>query len=112
MLEEAFLFIERTGQRYYLAELHRLKGELLLGHDRANASAAEQSFHSALEISRRQRAKSWELRASTSLALLLRDSNRREEARALLGEIYRSFTEGFDTADLIEARTLLEELNA
>jgi class 3 adenylate cyclase/tetratricopeptide (TPR) repeat protein len=112
VLEEAFLFIERTGQRYYLAELHRLKGELLLGHDRANASAAEQSFHSALEISRRQRAKSWELRASTSLALLLRDSNRREEARALLGEIYRSFTEGFDTADLIEARTLLEELNA
>ncbi|MGB9463273.1 MAG: hypothetical protein WCA94_20495, partial [Candidatus Acidiferrum sp.] len=112
VLEEAFLFVERTGQRYYQAELHRLKGELLLGHDIANAAAAEQSFHSALDISREQRAKSWELRASNSLARLLRDSNRREEARSLLGEIYGSFTEGFDTADLRDARTLLEELNA
>jgi class 3 adenylate cyclase len=111
-LEEAFLFIERTGQRYYHAELHRLKGELLLRHDMANAAAAEQSFHSALDISRAQRAKSWELRASNSLARLLRDSNRREEARSLLGEIYGSFTEGFDTADLKDARTLLQELNA
>ena len=111
-LEEAFLFIERTGQRYYQAELHRLKGELLLGHDLANAAAAEQSFQSALDISRRQRAKSWELRASNSLARLLRDSNRREEARSLLDEIYGSFTEGFDTADLKDARTLLDELNA
>ena len=106
-LEEAFLFIERTGQRYYQAELHRLKGELLLGHDLANAAAAEQSFQSALDISRRQRAKSWELRASNSLARLLRDSNRREEARSLLDEIYGSFTEGFDTADLKDARRSL-----
>ncbi len=111
-LEEAFLFTDRTGQQYYQAELHRLKGELLIGHDIANAPAAEQSFHSALDISRKQRAKSWELRASNSLARLLRDSNRREEARSLLGEIYGSFTEGFDTADLKDARTLLEELNA
>ena len=110
-LKEAFLFTDRTGQQYYLAELHRLKGELLLGHDRANASAAEQSFHSALEISRRQRAKSWELRASTSLARLLRDLNRREEARPLLAEVYESFTEGFDTADFKDAKALLAELN-
>lgn len=84
VLEEAWLFVERTGQRFYQAELHRLKGELLLAHDRANAAAAEQSFHSALDISREQRAKSWELRASNSLARLLRDSDRREEARSLM----------------------------
>ena len=69
-------------------------------------------FTSALDIARKQRAKSWELRASNSLARLLRDSNRREEARSMLDEIYRSFTEGFDTADLKDARTLLDELNA
>ncbi len=111
-LEEAFLFTERTGQQYYQAELHRLKGELLLGHDKANAAAAEQSFHSALDISRKQRAKSWELRASTSLARLLQDLNRREEARPLLAEVYGSFTEGFDTADLRDAKALLQELDA
>ena len=111
-LEEAFLFIDRTGQRYYQAELHRLKGELLLGHDASNAAAAEHSFHSALDISRKQRAKSWELRASTSLARLLRDLNRGEEARPLLAEVYGSFTEGFETADLRDAKALLQELSA
>ncbi len=111
-IDEAFLFTDRTGQQYYQAELHRLKGELLLGHDAANAAAAEQSFHTALDISRMQRAKSWELRASTSLARMLQDLNRREEARPLLAEIYGSFTEGFDTADLRDARALLQELNA
>jgi tetratricopeptide (TPR) repeat protein len=111
-LEEAFLFVERTGQRYYQAELHRLKGELLLGHGIANAAAAEQSFRTALDISREQRAKSWELRTSNSLARLLRDSSRRDEARSLLAEVYGWFTEGFETADLRDARTLLAELNA
>jgi class 3 adenylate cyclase len=111
-LEEAFLFTDRTGQRYYQAELQRLKGELLLGRDATNAAAAEQAFHSALDIARKQRAKSWELRASSSLARLLRDLNHREEARPLLAEIYESFTEGFDTADLRDARALLQELNA
>ena len=111
-IDEAFLFTDRTGQQYYQAELHRLKGELLLGHDAANAAAAEQSFHTALDISRMQRAKSWELRASTSLARMLQDLNRREEARPLLAEIYGSFTEGFETADLRDAKALLQELNA
>ena len=111
-LEEAFLFIDRTGQRYYEAELHRLKGEMLLGHDASNAAAAEHSFHSSLDVSRKQRAKSWELRASTSLARLLRDLNRREEARPLLAEVYASFTEGFDTADLRDAKAILQELSA
>ena len=111
-LEEAFLFTDRTGQRYYLAELHRLKGELLSGRDGSNAAAAEQSFHSAIDISRKQGAKSWELRASISLARLLRDLNRREEARPLLTEVYGWFTEGLDTADLRDAKVLLQELNA
>jgi class 3 adenylate cyclase len=111
-LKEAFLFIDRTGQRYYEAELHRLKGELLLGHDASNAAAAEHSFHSALDVSRKQRAKSWELRASTSLARLLRDLNRGEEARPLLAEVYGSFTEGFETADLRDAKALLQQLSA
>jgi class 3 adenylate cyclase/tetratricopeptide (TPR) repeat protein len=111
-LADAVNFVGRTGQKYYQAELHRLKGELLLGRDKANASAAEQSFHMALDISRQQRAKSWELRASYSLARLLRDSSRRNEARVLLAEVYASFTEGFDTADLKDARSLLEQLNA
>jgi class 3 adenylate cyclase/tetratricopeptide (TPR) repeat protein len=111
-LKDALVFTERTGQRYYQAELHRLRGELLLSHDASNAAAAEQSFHAAIDISRKQRAKSWELRASTSLARLLRDVNRREEARPLLAEVYGSFTEGFDTADLREAKALLQELNA
>jgi class 3 adenylate cyclase/tetratricopeptide (TPR) repeat protein len=111
-LAEAINFVERTGQRYYEAELHRLIGELLLGRDKANAAAAEESFHTALDISRQQRAKSWELRTSNSLARLLRDSSRGAEARALLAEIYAWFTEGFDTADLKDARALLEELNA
>jgi class 3 adenylate cyclase len=109
-LEEAFLFTDRTGQQYYQAELHRLKGELLLGHDAANAAAAEQSFRTALDISREQRAKSWELRATTSLARLLRDTNRRDEARTMLSDIYGWFTEGFDTPDLKDAKALLQEL--
>ena len=111
-LEEAFLFVARTGQRYYHAELHRLKGELLLGHGIANAAAAEQSFRTALDISREQRAKSWESRTGNSLARLLRDSSRRDEARSLLAEVHGAFTEGFETADLRDARTLLAELNA
>jgi tetratricopeptide (TPR) repeat protein len=110
-LEEALPFTERTGQRYYQAELHRLKGELLLGHDTANAAAAEQSFHTALEISREQRAKSWELRATTSLAHLLAKQGKLDEARTMLAEIYNWFTEGFDTPDLKDAKALLDELN-
>jgi predicted ATPase len=73
---------------------------------------AEQSFRTAIEIARRQKAKSWELRATTSLARLLRDTNRRDEARAMLSEIYNWFTEGFDTADLKDAKALLDDLSA
>jgi len=91
--------------------VHRLKRELILAQDASNAALAEQSFRTAIEIARTQHAKSWELRATTSLARLLRDTRRRDEARAMPAEIYKWFTEGFDTADLIDAEALLNVLN-
>ena len=92
--------------------MHRLKGELLLAQDASNAAQAEQSFRTAIEISRKQNAKSWELRATTSLARLLGQQGKRDEARAMLADIYNWFTEGFDTADLKDAKALLDELGA
>ena len=108
-IDEGFQFIERTGQRYYEGELHRLRGELLLAQNSSNAQA-EECFRTAIDVARRQHAKSWELRVTTSLARLLRDTNRRDEARAMLAEVYNWFTEGFDTQDLKDARALLDEL--
>jgi predicted ATPase len=90
--------------------MHRLKGELLLKQNDANAAEAQRCFETAIEIARRQSAKSLELRATTSLARLLATQGRRDEARAMLADIYNWFTEGFDTADLIDAKALLEEL--
>jgi predicted ATPase len=89
-----------------------LKGELLLAQDASNAAQAEESFRTAIDISRKQKAKSWELRATTSLARLLAKTDRRDEARAMLAEIYGWFTEGFDTADLKDAKALLDELRS
>ena len=77
-----------------------------------NEHEAEGCFRTAIEISRRQKAKSWELRATTSLARLLAKQDRRDEARAMLADIYNWFTEGFDTADLKDAKALLEGLGA
>jgi predicted ATPase len=79
--------------------------------DSGNLQEAAESFRGAIEVSRRQSAKSWELRATTSLARLLRDRDRRDEARTMLAAIYSWFTEGFDTADLKDAKDLLDELN-
>jgi predicted ATPase len=90
------------------AELHRLRGEALLGA--GTASKAETAMQQAIGIARRQNAKSWELRGATSLARLRHQQGRREEAVALLAPILGWFTEGFDTADLKEAKVLLEEL--
>jgi class 3 adenylate cyclase/predicted ATPase len=103
--------LAQTEDRYYEAELNRLRGELLLMQDASNSPQAEQYFRTAIEIARRQSAKSWELRATTSLARLLRDTNRRDEARAMLADIYDWFTEGFDTADLKDAKALLDQLS-
>jgi predicted ATPase len=100
------------GRRRQLdhAELHRLKGELLLVQNTSGATEAESCFREAIEIARRQQARSWELRATTSLARFLATQGRRGEARAMLAEIYGWFTEGFDTADLKDAKALLDEL--
>jgi len=110
--EEAFPLIELSNERCHEAEVHRLKGELLLAQGASNAVQAEQSFRTAIEISRRQKAKSWELRASMSLARLLDKQGKRDEARAMLADIYNWFTEGLDTAYLKDAKALLEDLSA
>jgi predicted ATPase len=92
------------------AEAHRLRGELLLCRAAPDAVQAEACFQQALVIARSQQAKSWELRAATSLSRLWQQQGKRDEARELLTPIYSWFTEGFDTADLQEAKALLDEL--
>ena len=92
------------------SEMHRLKGELLLSA--SNDDGAAQCFRDAIDLARRQSAKSWELRASVSLAGLLTSQGRPKQASAMLAEIYNWFTEGFDTADLKDAKALLDELSA
>jgi predicted ATPase len=98
-------------ERVWEAETHRLKGELLLQLEYSNATEAQSCFRRAIEIARNQNSKSWELRATMSLARLLTREGRRNEASAMLAEIYDWFTEGFDTADLKDAKALLDELN-
>jgi len=110
-IEEAFSVIQRTDARWHEAEVYRRKGELLLAQDSSNVVPSERCFRAAIEVGRRQHAKLWELRATTSLARLLRKTNRSGEAREMLAEIYNWFTEGFDTADLKDAKALLEELS-
>jgi predicted ATPase len=110
LLDEALDIAGRTGERWLAAELYRHKGQLLLRRGRADA--AEEIYRKALSIAKEQGVKLWELRASTSLARLWRDQGKRSEARDLLAPIYGWFTEGFDTPDLKEAKTLLDELSA
>jgi predicted ATPase len=97
-------------QHWSDAELHRIRGEILLKHDPANTAAAEEAFLAAIAIAQRQKARSFELRAATSMARLWRDQGKREEAYDLLAPVYGWFTEGFDTRDLKEAKALLDEL--
>src|SRR6185369_15336759 len=99
----------QTGQPYFDTDLHRLDGDLLLATG-GPADEAAARYHRALAIAREQGARSLELRAATSLARLWRDQGKRAEARDLLAPVYAWFTEGFDTQDLIDAKTLLEEL--
>jgi len=102
--------VDSTGERRDEPELYRIKGELLLRHTVPDVHQAEACFQQALAIARRQQAKSWELRAAMSLARLWQGQGKRAAARQLLAEVYGWFTEGFDTADLQEARALLEAL--
>jgi predicted ATPase len=108
LLDEALQVVERTGERWFEAELNRHKAQLLL--PQRHAEAAEELYRKALSIAEEQEAKLWELRAAASLARLCRDQGRHAEARALLAPVYSWFTEGFDTADLKEAKALLDEL--
>jgi class 3 adenylate cyclase/predicted ATPase len=110
VLAEALVHVAHTGERYYEAEIHRLKGELLLQVSADNHAEAETYFQHALSIAQNQSAKSWELRASTSLARLWQQQGKRQEAHDLLAPVYNWFTEGFDTADLKDAKGLLDEL--
>jgi len=111
-LAEALAVANETEGRGYEAEIYRLKGELLLRQGDSNAAEAQKCFERAIEIARNQSAKSMELRASMSLARLLAKQGKRDEACAILAQIYGWFTEGFDTADLKDAKALLDQLNA
>ena len=111
VLNEALTFVDKAGERFYESELHRLKGHLLLQQSSDHHTEAEIQFHQAIEIAQNQSAKSWELRAATSLARLWQQQGKRKEAYNLLAPVYDWFTEGFDTADLIDAKTLLDELS-
>jgi predicted ATPase len=110
VLKEALALADTTDDRWCEAELHRLKGELLLQQSADNQSEAEACFHHAIRIAQSQQAKSWELRAATSLARLWQQQGKRQEAHDLLTPVYNWFTEGFDTADLKDAKALLDEL--
>jgi len=109
-LDEALAAVQNNEERVYEAEVYRFMGELLLQQSAEQQREAEERFHQALDIACRQQAKSWELRAAMSLARLWQRQGKRAEAHQLLAEIYDWFTEGFDTADLQEAKALLAEL--
>jgi predicted ATPase len=100
-----------TGERWYEPELYRLKGELLLQQSSNNQADAETCFHHALDVAHNQQGKSLELRAATSLARLWQQQGKRQEAHHLLAPVYGWFTEGFDTADLKDAKALLDTLD-
>jgi predicted ATPase len=114
-LAEALAMVRRTGEQWYEAELYRLTGTLTLQSpvpgSTSHVEEAEACFLKAIEIARRQQAKSLELRAVMSVSRLWQQQGKREEARELLAELYGWFTEGFDTKDLQEAKELLEELS-
>jgi len=132
VIAEALALVEKNEERWNEAELYRLKGQLTLlpgreGNAHQNVSTSEAEtvgaahptreaeaegyFLKAITIARKQQAKSWELRASTSLARLWQSQGKTHEAHSLLSEIYNWFTEGFDTKDLQEAKALIEELS-
>jgi predicted ATPase len=110
-LERAFEIVKETGEGWAEPELHRVAAEATLRRPGADLLAAEERFEEAIALARKQGSKWWELRATISLARLLNEQGRRDEAHTMLAEIYGWFTEGFDTADLKDAKALLDELN-
>jgi predicted ATPase len=110
VLAEALTRLDTTRDRWYKPELYRLKGALLLQQSADNHAEAQTCFHYALDVARAQQAKSLELRTAVSLSRLWQQQGQRAAVRALLAPIYGWFTEGFDTADLQEAKALLDEV--
>jgi predicted ATPase len=109
--EQAIADATATGARLWESELHRIAGNLLLGSSGADRARSESHYLRAIEVAREQQARSLELRASASLARLWAERGERQKAYDLLAPIYATFTEGFGTPDLIEAKVLLDELN-
>ena len=112
LVEEALALCDRNDERYHEAEIHRLRGELLVALETPDQAGAEEALRRALEVARAQGARMFELRAAVSLGQFQRDHGRTAEAHELLSGIYGWFTEGFDTTDLVQARALLAELEA
>jgi len=112
LIEEALKTLRLTKENWYEPEAYRIAAKVMLKKPGSDSLAAETYLRRAIEIARGQAAKWWELRATTSLARLLRDTNRRDEARTMLAEIYNWFTEGFDLPDLQDAKALLGELSS
>jgi predicted ATPase len=108
---EAITAVETTKEKWCDAEIHRTAGEIELMSAEPDAAKAEAHFERAVAVARKQKARSWELRAATSMARLWREQGKRQQARDLLVPIYGWFTEGFDTLDLKEAKALLDELH-
>jgi predicted ATPase len=104
--------VETTKETWCEAEVNRTAGEIALKSPEPDTAKGGAHFERALAVARVQRAKSWELRAAMSMARLLRDQGKRQQARDLLAPVYGWFTEGFDTLDLKQAKALLEELDA
>jgi predicted ATPase len=109
-IREAMTMIETAKERVWEAEVNRVAGQIVLKLTEPDQVKAQSYFEYALAIARQQQAKSWELRASMSLARLWRDQGKPQQARELLAPVYGWFTEGFDTLDLKEAKALLEQL--
>jgi predicted ATPase len=107
-IEQALATSDETGERWAIAEILRVKANLLLTTGRGKAEEVEEALIESLEIARQQQAKSWELRSATSLARLWRDQGKPQQARELLAPVYGWFTEGFDTRDLKDAKALLD----
>ena len=112
MIDEALALAERDEELWCLSDLLRIKGELVAAENGTNAGPrAERLFRSAIDVARQQRVLSWELRAALSLAQFYRTQDRRSEAHQLLGSVYGRFTEGFETADMKKAKSLIDELS-
>jgi predicted ATPase len=110
-IDEAMTTVETTKEGLWEAEVHRIAGEIALLSPEPNAAKAQGYFERALEVARRQCAKSWELRAAMSMARLWRGQGKPQQARELLAPVYSWFVEGFDTLDLKEAKRLLDEMH-